>query len=170
MILHTSWRAGRENPPPDRGRLRKLILRIAELACPGLSCASVTFLTPDGIAAINERFLGHHGATDVICFDYRTSGLPPVPDEEDETRGEEEDDGPEVELFLCPAVAAREAAKRGLAYSSELTLYLVHGFLHAGGFDDLQPALKRKMRAAEKRVRAALPPDLGGIFRTADGK
>jgi len=41
-------------------------------------------------------------------------------------------------------------------FSAELTLYVVHGWLHLAGYDDLQPAKKRRMRAAEKRAMALL--------------
>ena len=41
-------------------------------------------------------------------------------------------------------------------FSTELTLYVVHGWLHLAGYDDLVPAKKRKMRAAEKRALALL--------------
>ena len=37
-------------------------------------------------------------------------------------------------------------------FATELTLYVVHGWLHLAGYDDLQPAKKRKMRAAEARA------------------
>ncbi len=42
------------------------------------------------------------------------------------------------------------------AFSAELTLYVVHGWLHLAGYDDLQPAKKRRMRAAEKRAMGLL--------------
>lgn len=37
-------------------------------------------------------------------------------------------------------------------FSSELTLYLVHGWLHLAGYDDLVPTKKRAMRRAEARA------------------
>jgi probable rRNA maturation factor len=37
-------------------------------------------------------------------------------------------------------------------FSAELTLYLVHGWLHLAGYDDLVPAKKRVMRRAEARA------------------
>jgi probable rRNA maturation factor len=53
---------------------------------------------------------------------------------------------------------SRLAGTRALqaAFSTELTLYVVHGWLHLAGYDDLQPAKKRRMRAAEKRALALL--------------
>lgn len=97
------------------------------------------------MAELNAAFVGHEGPTDVICFDYRESkiGLPGVDDEEDRV---------DVEIIVCPAVALREAEKRSLPYSRELTLYLVHGLLHAAGEDDLKPELKRKMRRREHKT------------------
>ena len=153
MDIQTAWRAGKEFPAPSRPKLRALISAVIDAACPGLQRVSLSFLDPERMAEINERHLGHHGPTDVICFDYRGASMP------------DEEDTPQVELFLCPAVAAREAEKRNLPYSRELTLYIVHGFLHAGGFDDLKPELKRKMRAAERRVCRKLPGTLSDIFR-----
>ena len=49
-----------------------------------------------------------------------------------------------------------DTLKRGLPYSREITLYIVHGFLHMAGEDDLTPEAKRKMRRAEKRVLSVL--------------
>lgn len=125
---------------------------------------------------VNRDFLAHKGDTDVICFDYRhcegtcwpaeeekkeeaapgrkTDGttVPGDGRKEEERKEEGEEEEVLVDLLLCPAVAEREAARRSLPYSRELALYLVHGLLHAGGYDDLRPELKRNMRRAEKRV------------------
>lgn len=159
MILHCQWRAGKSYPAPPKRKLRKLIETIIALAGGDvITAASVSFLSPKAMAEINEAFLGHTGSTDVICFDYRTCGEP---------ADEGDPETPQVELFLCPDVAAREAAKRDLPYSRELTLYIAHGFLHAAGYDDLQPELKRKMRRAEKRVMSAIPEEFDGLFPEA---
>ena len=146
MKAVTIWRAGRDFPAPSRTRLRRMTAEAALLAglgeVPGGVC--VSFLTPSGIERVNEDFLGHHGPTDVISFDYRAGDEP----------GDEFGDGddPSVELIVCPAVALREARKRGLPYAEEVALYVSHGLLHAAGYDDLNPAAKRVMRRAEKRV------------------
>ena len=153
MKAVTIWRAGRDYPAPSRARLRRMTAAAAELAglgdVPGGVC--VSFLSPEGIERVNEDFLGHHGPTDVISFDYRTGEDPAFCDDADD-----DGDDPSVELIVCPAVAQREARKRGLPYSEEVALYVVHGLLHAAGYDDLNPAAKRVMRRAEKRVMRAL--------------
>ncbi len=64
-----------------------------------------------------------------------------------------------MEVYVCPDVARREAEKRGLPYSHEVTLYMSHGLLHAAGEDDLVPEKKRRMRRREKQVLAALEKD-----------
>ena len=131
----------------------------AELAglhdVPGGVC--VSFLSPAGIERVNEDFLGHHGPTDVISFDYRAADDPGFAYETDAFDAEADGDAdPSVELIVCPAVAYEQAVKRGLPYAEEVALYVAHGLLHAAGYDDLNPKAKRVMRRAEKRVMAGL--------------
>lgn len=159
MKVVTIWRAGRAFPAPSRTRLRRMAAAAAELAglhdVPGGIC--VSFLSPAGIERVNEDFLGHHGPTDVISFDYRTGDDPGFPEETDFSGPEDDGDAdPSIELIVCPAVAYREAVKRGLPYAEEVALYVAHGLLHAAGYDDLNPKAKRVMRRAEKRVMAGL--------------
>jgi probable rRNA maturation factor len=51
-----------------------------------------------------------------------------------------------------PTLSARLSALSSAAFSTELTLYVVHGWLHLAGYDDLVPAKKRVMRRAETRA------------------
>ena len=160
MKAVTIWRAGRDYPAPSRVRLRKMTAAAAELAglhdVPGGVC--VSFLSPAGIERVNEDFLGHHGPTDVISFDYRTGdddpGFAPETFPAEETVSDDAD--PSIELIVCPAVAYEQAVKRGLPYAEEVALYVAHGLLHAAGYDDLNPKAKRVMRRAEKRVMKGL--------------
>ena len=157
MKAVTIWRAGKRFPAPSRARLRKMTAAAAELAglhdVPGGVC--VSFLSPAGIERVNEEFLGHHGPTDVISFDYRAEDDPGFAEETD-AFGISDDADPSVELIVCPAVAYEQAVKRGLPYAEEVALYVSHGLLHAAGYDDLNPKAKRVMRRAEKRVMAGL--------------
>ena len=165
ITVSFSWRTERCFLRPRAAAVRKLALRAAELAGTGLDSENplgVSFLSSKKMAEVNWDFLQHKGDTDVICFDYRESrsDIPEMPcDFEDPDDGEEEK--VVTELLICPAVAAREAGKRGLPYSRELILYMVHGLLHASGYDDLKPELKRKMRNAERRVLTALEKEFG---------
>lgn len=95
---------------------------------------SVAFLTDAALAALHGRFLADPSATDVITFEGdRAHG----------TAGE-----------ICVSVdaAVRRAGRGAAALSAEITLYLVHGWLHLAGYDDLSPSATRKMRAAERRA------------------
>ena len=158
MKAVTIWRAGRCFPAPPRTKLRRMTAAAAVLAglrdVPGGVC--VSFLSPAGIARVNEDFLGHHGATDVISFDYRSGEADPGFAEPDCFEVEDGDAAPSVELIVCPAVAYEQAVKRGLPYAEEVALYVAHGLLHAAGYDDLNPKAKRVMRRAEKRVMKGL--------------
>ncbi len=56
------------------------------------------------------------------------------------------------EIFVSVDTAQTYATRKNLDFSRELALYLVHGYLHLAGFDDLVPAKKQKMRRAEKKA------------------
>ena len=89
---------------------------------------------------INETFLQHEGATDVITFDYanpaarRTSHV---------LHGE---------LFICYDVAVSQAREFRTTWPGEVVRYLVHGALHLQGFDDHRSADRRKMKREENRL------------------
>jgi probable rRNA maturation factor len=102
---------------------------------------SLVFLTDPGLARLHGDFLADPSTTDVITF----AGDPAL--------------GTAGEICVSADAAARYARKhrrnpvrrslREGGFSAELTLYLVHGWLHLAGYDDLVPAKKRIMRRAE---------------------
>ena len=144
-----SWMRQQEKRPNTKA-LEQLAERAALAAgLPENLDVAVVFLPDDKMAELNWESLRHQGPTDVISFDLRTPGLdfPKTGDDEFEA---------DVEVYVCPDVARREARKRGLPYSREVTLYMAHGLLHAAGEDDLVPEKKRRMRRREKQVLAAL--------------
>ena len=89
---------------------------------------------------INETFLQHEGATDVITFDYADHASRLTPHT---LHGE---------LFICHDVAVSQAREFRTSWPSELVRYLVHGVLHLQGFDDHRPADRRKMKREENRL------------------
>ena len=102
---------------------------------------SLAFLPDAALAQLHADFLGDPTPTDVITFaGDRTLGLA-------------------SEICVSADAALRHVssrlpppASRLRAFSAELTLYLVHGWLHLAGYDDLVPAKKRVMRRAEARA------------------
>ena len=86
---------------------------------------------------LNRRFLQHDYPTDVLSFAL-----------------EQEGDLLDGELIVSHEYAAREAARYAWPPDDELLLYAIHGALHLVGYDDLNPAAKREMRAAEAKYLA----------------
>ncbi|MES2199828.1 MAG: rRNA maturation RNase YbeY [Chlamydiota bacterium] len=58
------------------------------------------------------------------------------------------------EIFVCPKVAMEYAEKKQLDPYTETALYMIHGFLHLIGYDDLEPKARKKMRSMEKKCLA----------------
>ena len=143
---------------PDRALVKQLIRRAAELA--GLPVekdwlAVVHFIGARAMAKANADYVGHQGPTDVITFSY-------FDDPESLFPGDVA-----VELLICLDVADKEGAKRAdSSFAEELTLYILHGFLHSAGYDDLAPEPRRAMRRAERRGMAKLRDefDLAAVF------
>lgn len=110
---------------------------------------SLVFLTDVALAQLHDQFLDDPTITDVITFE-----------------GEPGTTGETAEKFAGEICVSADAARRHVlsgkktrsariadaAFADELTLYLVHGWLHLAGYDDLQPAKKREMRRAEARA------------------
>ena len=122
---------------------------------PSAATLNIILLGRQAMTALNQDFLGHEGATDVITFDLRPeSGTPAGAGDAI------------AEIYVCPEVAIAAAARLGLPASRELVLYIVHGMLHLAGYDDLVPADAAKMRKAEARVLQALAAeaDLDGFL------
>jgi len=103
-------------------------------SCVSAGELSVTFLTDAAMARLHADFLNDPTATDVITFDG---------DSAIEHAGD-----------ICVSVdtALAYSAKHDLPFAEELLRYVIHGWLHLAGYDDLQPEHKRRRRAAENRA------------------
>lgn len=79
---------------------------------------AVTFLGPRRMRALNARYLKHDYVTDVISF-----GLP------------QPDGSVAGDVYVCRYAAARQARRLGVPVRTELLRLLVHGTLHALGWE-----------------------------------
>ena len=79
---------------------------------------SITLLDDSEIADMNQRFLAHHGPTDVISFALYDVGEPPVGD-----------------IYIGWQQAERQAAQNGIDVTQELARLTIHGLLHVLGYD-----------------------------------
>jgi probable rRNA maturation factor len=95
---------------------------------------SLVFMTDTALAELHGRFLDDPAETDVMTF----TGDPAL-----DCLGE---------ICVSADRAARVAPAHGHDFAEELMLYVAHGWLHLAGYDDLRPAHKRRMRAAEARA------------------
>jgi len=95
---------------------------------------SLVFLTDAALAQLHADFLADPTVTDVITFE----GDPAA--------------GLAGEICVSADAARRQTAARRADFLDELTLYLVHGWLHLAGYDDIVPVKKRAMRRAEARA------------------
>ena len=124
------------------------------------------------ITRLNETFLHHRGATDVITFDYAGQAGPapgqlrrprtaqsftppsrPLPGPLlPEARGSDASALVHGELFVCLDEAVGQCRRFNTFWQSELVRYVVHGILHLLGYDDPQPAARRQMKREEDRL------------------
>ena len=77
---------------------------------------SVAFVADDEISALNEEWLGQAGPTDVISFPLG-------------------DDPLVADIYVGVETATRNAARFGVDRREELLRLVVHGVLHAAGFE-----------------------------------
>ncbi len=105
----------------------------------GEAAFSITFLGPGRMRALNRRAFGRDRVTDVIAFELPYAG------------------GHGGDLYVCPTAARAAAAAHGVPPAEELVRVLVHGTLHALGYDHpngVGRTRSRMWRCQERYVRA----------------
>jgi probable rRNA maturation factor len=88
--------------------------------------------------ALNQGFRGKDYATNVLTFDYQRAPVVVA------------------DLVLCAPVVAREARGQRKPLEAHYCHLIVHGTLHAQGFDHERAADARRMEAREVELLAAL--------------
>ena len=83
---------------------------------------------------LNREFRGKDYATNVLTFDYQREPVEVA------------------DIVLCAPVVEREAGEQGLALEARYAHLLVHGALHAQGFDHERAAEAKKMEARESAI------------------
>jgi probable rRNA maturation factor len=113
------------------------------------------FVDPADMAALNQRYLGTPGPTDVLAFPLDGPGAADEPCAM--TAGERQPDRFDREpprhlgdVVVCPSVARDQAAQHTGGVESELTLLIVHGVLHVLGHDHAEPDETRVMQGRER--------------------
>lgn len=99
---------------------------------------SITFVSRPTISRLNRRYLGHHGATDVISFGLGRVGR----------RGAVIGD-----VYICVEVARDNARRQGIGAGEELLRLVVHGTLHVLGYDHPSDESRTTSRMWRKQER-----------------
>jgi len=99
---------------------------------------TVRIVDSDEGLVLNRDFRGQDHATNVLTFPY--------------------DDAPVLgaDLVLCAPVVEAEAAAQGIALVAHYAHLIVHGTLHAQGFDHERAADARRMEARESEILVGL--------------
>ncbi|HPD17648.1 MAG TPA: rRNA maturation RNase YbeY [Planctomycetota bacterium] len=127
--------------PLDRRALRALCRRLLiEHEVP--ADLSLCYVDNAEIRALNARYLGHGHVTDVLAFPLCDPSQPAAV----RLLGE---------VIVSVEKAIAEAARRRIPVAREIALYTAHGVLHLLGYDDHDPADRRRMRRAERQALAA---------------
>ncbi len=110
--------------------IRQTLLRPAQI--------TVRIVGADEGLRLNRDFRGQHHATNVITFDYEFEAVVVA------------------DLVLCAPVVEREAKRQHIDLTAHYAHLVVHGALHAQGFDHLNDAQAQIMEARETEVLSAL--------------
>lgn len=106
---------------------------------------SIAFVTDMAIAKVHEAFMDDPTATDVITF---------PADPKMDFAGE---------IIVSVDHARNQAKKMDEPFSRELSLYLIHGWLHLAGYDDCSDEDRAAMRKAEQKALAIVDQAVSGF-------
>ena len=137
LVIQNRQRKHRLNVPLLEEIARNALDQI--FALDSYSCG-VHIVSPKKMAQVNWEYLQHQGSTDVITFDH--SDYP----------GQGEKLGLSGEIFISFEDAIKQAQEFSTTPESELVRYVVHGFLHLLGYDDLVPKKRTIMKREENRA------------------
>lgn len=116
---------------------RSVMLRWIRKACETEGSLAVRFVDEEEGRMLNAQYRKRDYATNVLTFDYSHD---PV----------------EADIVICVPVIHREAAEQNKTFRAHLAHLLVHGVLHAQGWDHLTDEEAEEMEAEERRILASL--------------
>ena len=115
---------------------------------------SIAIVDNETIHDLNQRYLQHDFATDVLSFLLEGSladpSVLPLPKNAPRGKGLRLDG----EIIVSAEMAKSESVKYGWRPLDELTLYVVHGLLHLCGYEDQSATELRLMRKREREILA----------------
>ena len=122
--------------PLLRRWVRSALLAPAEL--------TLRFVDPEEGRSLNREYRGKDYATNVLTFAYP---------------GESEDEPTRADIVLCGEVLRREAAEQNKTLAAHAAHLVIHGVLHAQGYDHEDDAEATEMETLEVEFLAKLGLD-----------
>jgi len=101
---------------------------------------SITFATDSEIKALNKIYRHRAAPTDVLSFSMR------------EGKRIARDSDILGDIVISVDRARAQAKTFGTSFKEEMKLYIIHGVLHLLGYDDEEPAARKKMRRKEQEL------------------
>jgi probable rRNA maturation factor len=121
----------------DEHRARLPRHRVLRFICAALDAPAqitVRIVSADEGLALNRDYRGQDHATNVLTFDYERTPVVVA------------------DLVLCAPVVAAEAQAQGITLQAHYAHLLVHGTLHAQGFDHQNDRDAQRMQARESAI------------------
>ena len=135
--------SARARAPLSIAGVRRLAAAVIAAERASVSALSITFVGPARIRTLNRLHLGRDQATDVIAFGMnagmgnrelgigRRAGVRPqapfpIPHSPFPAVGD---------VYICPAIATRDAKDFGSTPKAEVRRLVIHGILHVLGYD-----------------------------------
>jgi probable rRNA maturation factor len=131
-------------PRIDRPRLRRRAAAVLRAMGRGEAELSVALVDDAAIAALNARYRGRQGPTDVLSFSLFEGAHA-------ERRGALLGD-----VVVSLETAERQARRGRRSLDDEVLRLLIHGALHLVGHDHEREDEARAMRAEERRIQRAV--------------
>jgi probable rRNA maturation factor len=121
-----------------------MLQRWVEAALLGPAELAIRFVDLDEGQALNRQYRGKDYATNVLTFAYN--------------EGEElgEDDPTQADIILCTDVLRREAEEQGKTVEEHAAHLVVHGVLHAQGYDHEHDEEADEMEQFERDIMEVL--------------
>jgi probable rRNA maturation factor len=122
----------------------EMLQRWVEAALLGPAELSIRFVDAEEGQALNRQYRGKDYATNVLTFAYN--------------EGEElgEDDPTQADIVLCTDVLQREAQEQGKTVEEHAAHLVVHGVLHAQGYDHEHDEEAEEMEQFERDIMEVL--------------
>jgi probable rRNA maturation factor len=143
VVVDVHIESGRAPLAPHR--VEALVHRVLRGERVRAATISVVFVTSRRSARLHREIMGVAGATDIITLEYPGSGNLPVAGE----------------LYICADVARTNAQEHGVSAREELARLVIHGTLHALGYNHpvdgartASPMWKRQERYLAAAARA----------------